>query len=124
MGKYESAVQGAAERLLEDECLRDNLTDDEANVLVSWAIDWLESRVAGARDETAARAAAQAEVARLRPAMSKINALLADGKTPTHADVAKAFGLPASSAVSQALLDRKAFIQTLTLKLAEEWSKR
>jgi hypothetical protein len=124
MDRYDGVVEGAAGKILEDERLRGNLTDDEANLLVNWAVGWLESRVAGARDEAAARASALAEVARLRPAMSKINALLVTGKTPTAADVALALGLPASRATSQALLDRKALIQTLTAQLTEEWSKR
>jgi hypothetical protein len=124
MGRYDGVVESAVEKILEDERLRGNLTDDEANLLVNWAVGWLENCVAGARDETAARAAALAEVARLRPAMSKINALLEAGKTPTAADVAQALGLPASRATSQALLDRKALIQTLTTQLTKEWGKR
>ena len=122
MGKYERVVQSAAEKLLEDERLRGNLTDDEANLLVNWAVERLESRVDRAQDETTARATAQAEVARLRPAMSKINALLAAGKMPTTADVAQALGLRASRATAQGLLDRKSLIQTLTSQLSEEWN--
>jgi hypothetical protein len=122
MGKYERIVQSAAEKLLEDERLRGNLTDDEANLLVNWAVERLESRVDRAQDETTARATAQAEVARLRPAMSKINALLAADKMPTTADVAKALGLRASRATALGRLDRKSLIQTLTSQLSEEWN--
>jgi len=122
MSKYEGVVQSAAEKLLEDERLRGNLTDDEANLLVNWAIERLESRVDRAQDETTARATAQAEVARLRPAMSKINALLAGGKTPTPADVAQTLGLRALRATAQGLLDRKSLIQTLTSHLSKEWN--
>jgi hypothetical protein len=122
MGQYERVVQSAAEKLLEDERLRGNLTDDEANLLVNWAVERLESRVDRAQDETTARATAQAEVARLRPAMSKINALLAAGKTPTAADVTQALGLRASRATAQGQLDRKSLIQTLTSQLSEEWN--
>ena len=122
MGKYERVVQSAAEKLLEDERLRGNLTDDEANLLVNWAVERLESRVDRAQDETTARATAQAEVARLRPAMSKINALLAADKTPTTADVAQALGLRASRATALGRLDRKSLIQTLTSQLSEEWN--
>jgi hypothetical protein len=122
MGKYERVVQSAAEKLLEDERLRGNLTDDEANLLVNWAVERLESRVDRAQDETTARATAQAEVARLRPAMSKINALLAADKMPTTADVAQALGLRASRATALGRLDRKSLIQTLTSQLSEEWN--
>lgn len=124
MGKYESVVQSAAEKLLEDERLRGNLTDDEANLLFNWAVEWLESRVDRAHDGTAARATAQAEAARLRLAISKINALLIAGKTPTAADVAPALGLPTPKTTAQGVLDRKSLIQILTFQLAEEWSKR
>ena len=123
MNKYENIVQGAVERLLEDERLRSSLSDDEANLLVNWAIRWLEQRVSTARDEVAARQIVQTEIARLRPCMSKVNDLLADDRAPTLAHAAKAFGLSAPNAAASGILDRKALIQALTTGLAQEWSK-
>jgi hypothetical protein len=117
MSKFERVVQGAAERLVEDEALRSNLTDDEMNVLINWAIEWLEGRVDKAADEAAARQAAQAEIKRLRPAMQEINHQLAAGETP---DVD---ALPSAEAVPGALPDRKALIRSLIAQKVETWTK-
>ena len=121
MSKFESIVQSAAERLLEDEVLRSNLTDDEANVLINWAIEWLEGHVATSRDEAAARQAAQAEIGRLRPALREINRRLAAGEAP---DAGMSPGLPSASAVATASPDRKALIRSLIAQKVEAWSEK
>jgi transposase-like protein len=121
MGTFESIVQRAAEQLMENERLRSNLTDDEANTLLDWAIEWLESQVDKSPDEATARQAAQAEVARLRPAMQEINRQLAAGKTPS-------VGLPAAMSLAQALpcasRDRQSLIKSLIAQKVEAWSKQ
>jgi hypothetical protein len=121
MGKFESVVQGAAERLLEDEGLRSNLTDDEADILINWALEWLEGHVDKARDQAAARQAAQAEIGRLRPALREINHRLAASETP---DAGVSSGLPSSAAVPNVLPDRKALIHSLIAQKVEAWSKK
>ncbi len=123
MSAYEKVVQSAAEKLMEDEQLRSNLTDDEANILVNWAIEWLEGRVTKARDEATARQMAQAEITRLRPAMQKINGLLAEDKTPAVALALKALEL-APVTVASASLDRKALVRSLTTQLTLAWGKQ
>lgn len=123
MGKYDKLVQSAAEKLIEDERLRSNLTDEEANLLVDWAIRWLEDRLARVRDEATARQIAQAEVTRLRPAMSKINDSLAGGKMPALSAALQTLGLTRSRAATNPL-DRKGLIQSLTAHLAEAWRKQ
>ena len=125
MGAFDSVIQSAAERLLEDEVLRSNLTDDEANVLFNWAIEWLEGRVSQSRDEAAARQAAQVEMARLRPALREINRQLAAGETP---DVDTLLSHPSSAtALATALAaapDRKTLIRSLITQKIEAWSKQ
>jgi len=118
MGKYNKVVQGTAEKLLEDERLRANLDDEEANLVVNWAIEWLEGSVTKARDEATAKQIAQKEATRLRPAMQKINDTLSESKTPPAGAVS--FGLSASSAPR----DRKALIRKMTTELAEVWRKQ
>jgi hypothetical protein len=120
MSKFESVVQGAAERLVEDEALRSSLTDDEMNVLINWAIEWLEGRVDKASDEAAARQAAQAEIKRLRPALQEINHQLAAGETP---DVGVLSSLSPAQAVPGASPDRKALIRSLIAQKVEAWSE-
>ncbi len=118
--KYTSVVQGAAERLLEDEALRSNLTDDEAKTLIHWAIEWLQSRVEPARDQATARQAAQAEMKRLRPALQEINRRLAAGETPEAGVMS---GLSSVGAALGASPDRKTLIRSLIAQKVEAWSK-
>ena len=114
-------MQGAAERLLEDEALRSNLTDDEAKMLIHWAIEWLESHVDPARDQATARQAAQAEMERLRPALQEINRRLAASETP---DAGVILGLTSSGATASAPPDRKTLIRSLIAQKVEAWSKK
>jgi hypothetical protein len=122
-GKFEKTVQNAAEKLMEDERLRSNLDDSEANLLVNWAIGWVRQRVSVSGDQAAAQQVQQAELARLRPTMSSINALLADGKTPNLVSATQALGLTGAKVVASGVHDRKAFIQFVTAQLVEEWGK-
>jgi len=121
MSKFKSVVQGAAERLLEDEALRSNLTDDEAKMLIHWAIEWLESHVDPARDQATARQAAQAEIGRLRPALQEINHRLAAGETP---EVGALSGLSSAGAALSASPDRQTLIRSLIAQKVEAWSEK
>ena len=121
MGAYEKVVQGVADKLLEDERLRANLDDEEANLVVNWAIEWLEGSVIKARDEATARQIAQKEATRLRPAMQKISDTLSESKTSSPSAGAVSFGLSASGAAPR---DRKALIRKMTTELAEAWRKQ
>jgi hypothetical protein len=124
MSTFENIIQGAAEKLMEDERLRANLTDDEANILVNWAIEWLEGRVAKASNEAVARQAVQAEVTRLRPAMQKISDLLVGDQAPALPAAAKAIGLPSPKVAASKMLNRQALIRSLTAQLAEAWREQ
>lgn len=105
MGKFENVVQSAVEQLLEDGGLRSNLTDDEANTMINWAIAWLTGQVDRADDEAAARQVAQAELRRLRSALKDINRQLAESETPRASD-------------------RKMRLQSLIAGQAEAWGKK
>ncbi len=74
MASYRAA-ENAAESLYEDEQLRSNLTDAEANIVLKWASDWLSQRVSAASDEATAQQMAQDEVARVRSAVAAFNKL-------------------------------------------------
>jgi hypothetical protein len=123
MGVHNKVVQSVAEKLMEDERLRTNLADDEAKLLIDWALAWVEGRVFKAPNEATARQLAQAELVRLRPAMSKINDILDGGKTPALTDAVQALGLPATKTATNPL-DRKGLIRALTTQLAELWRKQ
>ena len=123
MGAHDKVIQGAAERLMEDERLRTNLTDEEAKQLMDWALAWLEARVFKAPNEAMARQIAQTEMTRLQPAMSTINDLLGGGKMPALTNAIRALGLPSTKTATNPL-DRKGLIRALTTQLAESWRKR
>jgi len=78
----------AAERLLEDESLRSNLTDEEARVLLDWGLAQVE-RVARETVEIAeeerAWAILEERLARIRSAMRRVNDL-AGQKGPLSRD--------------------------------------
>ena len=120
MGAYNKAVQSVAEKLMEDERLRTNLADDEAKLLIDWALAWVEGRVFKAPNEATARQLAQAELARLRPAMSKINDILGGGKMPALTNAVRALGLPSTKTATNPL-DRQGLIRALTTQLAKSW---
>ena len=115
MAKYDNIIQSAAEKLLEDERLRASLSDDEASLLINWAIGWLEERVSTAPDSAAAKQVVRAELARLRPSMQEINVLLRKGTPPSF----NAFSLSASEADIPS--QRQSFIRDRIRRLSEEW---
>jgi hypothetical protein len=122
MSKFESVVQGAVEKLLTDERLRGNLSDDEVNIFINWAVEWLDGRVAQAPDEASARQVAQAEIARLRPAMQQINRALSDGTALpdfTSFDVSSSEDAPAPE--DAASTPRQNFIRRQVAQLSQKW---
>ncbi len=75
MGKFDKVVQNAAENLYGDERLRSNLTDDEAKLVLDWALGRITAQVEAARDEATAKLVAQKELTRVRPTLTAINTL-------------------------------------------------
>jgi hypothetical protein len=68
-------AESVSEALYEDERLRSNLTDEQANLVLKWASNWLTEQISKARDEAAAQKIAQVESARVRSALAALNAL-------------------------------------------------
>lgn len=64
-------VQRAAEKILEDESLISNLTDEEAKALIDWALSELEANVG-----MSAMTTLDDKTERIRKAMKEINALV------------------------------------------------
>jgi len=115
MTQYDNIIQSAVEKLLEDERLRASLSDDEANLLINWAVGWLEERVSAAPDAAAARRIVQAELARLRASMQEINTSLRKGTPPSF----NALSLSVSEAETPS--QRQDFIRDRIKRLSEEW---
>ncbi len=68
-------AEKASESLYEDEALRSNLTDHEAQLVLKWATDWIAGRVSAAQDEASAERIVAAETARVRAALKVLNSL-------------------------------------------------
>ena len=74
---FERIIQRATEPLYGDEQLRSNLADEEARVVLDWAVHSIEEQVISAKDESSAKRVAQRALARVRPVIGAINALAA-----------------------------------------------
>ncbi len=89
MATPDKTVESAAEGLYGDERLRSNLTDDEANLVLNWAVGWLEKRAnvpapglaMGSKTPTAKRVS-QASIDQVRQVVSSINGAARAPGTP------------------------------------------
>ncbi len=72
-------AERASESLYEDEKLRSNLTDAQAETVLNWASDWLATQVCAASNDAAAQKIAQARVQQVRKIVSAVNALAGKG---------------------------------------------
>ncbi|MBI3740349.1 MAG: hypothetical protein HY257_01165 [Chloroflexi bacterium] len=70
----EDVLQNVVEQLMEDERLRSNLQDEEAKTLNEWAIQYLGAQIAAAQNPSDAQQIGARELARVREAMSAVNA--------------------------------------------------
>ncbi|MBI3914419.1 MAG: hypothetical protein HY327_09605 [Chloroflexi bacterium] len=70
---YDNVLQNVVEQLLEDERLRSNLQDEEAQTTTEWAIHYLGAQINAARDESDAQQIGSRELARVRDVMRAIN---------------------------------------------------
>lgn len=93
MPAYAKVLESTLEALYDDERLRSNLADDEAEVVLDWASAWLTEQVSAAKNETAAKKIAQGELARVKPIVSTINDLAKKPGTPTLGDAVNALAL-------------------------------
>lgn len=91
MEPFEKTIRRVSERLYEDEKLRANLADDEAQVVLGWAEEWLTNKIGAATDENQAQQIAQDELTRVRQAVTTINALAAKPGALKLSEVVAAF---------------------------------
>lgn len=95
MATPDKSVESASESLFGDERLRSNLTDDEANLVLNWATGWLDRRATLSPPPPGAAVVAkaaggkrvgQADIDRVRQAVSAINGVARKSGTPRLAD--------------------------------------
>ncbi len=82
MSSREEILRQAVESLMEDERLRSNLTDQEAEVVLNWASSWLEKRILSASEEKVEEVASK-EKKRVRNLLISLNNLLLYSHSPT-----------------------------------------
>lgn len=123
MTSYNDVMESAAEKLSGDERLRSNLTDDEFNPILDWAIAWLDEKMAKASDGTAARQIAQNELKRIELAMTAINDLLPAGTTPTLEEAVKLLNWKMPTQKIE-VKDRVSLIKEVLKLIDEEWGKK
>ncbi len=73
-------AERAGESLYEDEKLRSNMTDAEAEIVLNWASEWLSSQVSAAPDEGTAQQIAQVKGQQVRKVVSALNKLCKNEK--------------------------------------------
>ena len=84
-------AERASENLYEDESLRSNLTDEQAEIVLRWASDWISESAGAAKDDAAAAQIVAKESARVRAVIKALNKLAA-GPTPTLAKAVDTLG--------------------------------
>lgn len=121
MPKFEKAIQSAGESLYGDESLRSNLTDSEAKVVLDWALSWITERVNMARDEAGAKQIVQNELARVRAAVSAINA---SAKKPGALKLAEVVAAMDTTLSGGKALAREEVFALVTLLTSTAWKMR
>lgn len=76
-------AERASESLFEDEKLRSNLTDAQANLLLTWASDWLTAQISAAQDDASAQRIAQNKGQAVRKVVATLNGLAQKGAFTT-----------------------------------------
>jgi len=82
MRSREEILRLAVESLMEDERLRSNLTDYEAEVVMNWANNWLERKILSAPEEKVEEVARK-EKERVRNLLISLNNMLLYSRSPT-----------------------------------------
>ncbi len=120
MSVREEALRKAVESIAEDERLRSNLTDHEAEVLLKWAERWLEKKIMAAPEENAEEVAAR-EKDRVKNVMSALNNMLLYTRSPT---LALAMGLVEKHLTEGRPFSTREILEFITNLAEVIWEKR
>lgn len=113
----ERMIQRAAESLYEDEILRSNMTDDEANMVFDWAISWVGCQMRLQPNKVRIEQVGQQELTRVRSVIKSLNALAGKDGAVTLNDVLAALQ---SSLDAQSLTHAEVF-RLITVLATEAW---
>lgn len=118
---FENKIEMSLQQLLEDERLRSNLIDAEANLLFDWATTRLTNSVSLIADETVGIDALRAETRRVRSALCSINDLFDSDQLPAPPAALTALDLPPIDPMLP-LPDRLALIRWLLEQTSAAWA--
>jgi hypothetical protein len=125
VAQLDKVIRNAAESLYGDERLRAHLTDSEAQVVLGWAESWvterLNSQVAAASTEVAAKKIADSELARVRQVAVALNSLAQKPGTIRLADAVAAFEAPLTGGKA---FTREEVLSLLTMITSAAWKMR
>lgn len=130
MATPDKTVESAAEGLFGDEWLRSNLTDDEANLVLNWAVGWLEKRatapapapgLAMGSKSPAAKRVSQANIDQVRQVISAINGIARAPGTPRLETAVPEVARPV---VGDKPLTRAEVLKLLTVLTQALWEMR
>ena len=110
MASYDSLLESAAEKLMGNERLRSNMTDDEFNPCLDWALAQLTQATTKAKDRDAAQKILDDELKNAEGVLKALNDALKDSKTPTLESAAKLLKIKLPKQKIE-VKDRQAFIQ-------------
>ncbi len=118
---FENKIEMSLQQLLEDERLRSNLIDAEANLLFDWATTRLTNSVSLIADETVGIDALRAETRRVRQALRGLNDLFDGDQLPAPPAALTALDLPPIDPMLP-LPDRATLIRWLLKQISTAWA--
>jgi len=120
MRSREEILRLAVESLMEDERLRSNLTDYEAEVVMNWANNWLERKILSAPEEKVEEVARK-EKERVRNLLISLNNMLLYSRSPT---LSMAVGLVEKHLNEGVPLSTKEILELVTELAGIIWERR
>lgn len=120
MSSREEILRKTIESIVEDERLRSNFTDHEAQVILGWATHWLEKKILEAPEEEAEEVA-RWEKERVKNLISSLNNMLLYTRSPT---MALAMGLVEKHLAGGMPFSTREILEWITALAELIWEKR
>jgi len=120
MNAKEDILRKTIESIMEDERLRSNFTDHEAQVVLGWATRWLEKKILEAPEEEVEEIATR-EKEKVKNLISSLNNMLLYTRLPT---MALAMGLVEKHLTQGVPFSTREILEWITTLAELIWEKR
>ncbi len=120
MNAKEDILRKTIESIMEDERLRSNFTDHEAQVVLGWATHWLEKKILEAPEEEVEEIATR-EKEKVKNLISSLNNMLLYTRLPT---MALAMGLVEKHLTQGVPFSTREILEWITTLAELIWEKR